>query len=122
MRNNHNEKLVEAFQKMSDEQKAEFYKPGSAQSYEEIQKRLESMFCPSTPAPEKKVVEGWVARDKDGMIFLHKIRPQRVLFAEGFPPEEDFYELPKDSFPSITWESEPRKARIEITLVDDDNP
>lgn len=61
MKANYNEKLVEAFQKMSDEQKAEFYKPADAQSYEELQKRLQSAFCSSTPAPEKTTIEGWVA-------------------------------------------------------------
>ncbi len=116
---NNLERIREKFETLTDEQKAEFYKPADAPSYEEVQKRLQTAFNTAVPAPEKAVIEGWVARDKDGMIFLHKIRPQRVLFAEGFSPEEDFYELPKDSFPSVTWESEPAKVRIEITQIDE---
>lgn len=63
--------------------------------------------------PEDEVtVEGWVARDCDGDLFIYRARPER---------EDDYWTasceasvLPKDKFPSVTWESEPLDVTITI--------
>ncbi len=73
-------------------------------------------------APEKTTIEGWVARDSDGSIEIHQKKPTKTKFYWESPKNRPIGEsmiLPKDSFPDISWnEDEPRKARIEITLID----
>lgn len=71
------------------------------------------------PTPKKVVIESWVVREKNGELVLNKIKPYKEDGVWITSPLSVFYELPKESFPSITWESEPRKARIEITLIDE---
>ncbi len=73
-------------------------------------------------APEKVVLEGWVCRDEDGTLnfFFHCDRPKKQGKDDYWSCTfGDCYTLPESDFPSITWESDPRKARIEITLIDE---
>lgn len=70
------------------------------------------------PEEKAEVIEGWVARDKDGRLMLHQVCPQRVLFVDGFPPEEGSIDLSKNLFPEITWESEPMRCKITITPME----
>lgn len=57
------------------------------------------------------VIQGWVARDCDGDVFLYQNEPDRNEIAwNGYM----MHSLPIDSFPDLTWESEPIKCEIII--------
>ncbi len=77
-------------------------------------------------APEKTVIEGWVARDKRwdkdnylSDLYLCPKIPIRDESLEEWVSCGDFMLLPHEFFPSITWESEPQCAKIEIILIDE---
>ncbi len=110
--------------KLTDEQKEELIKPGSALSYEEVQKRLQTAFDTAVSAPEKAVIEGWVARDKDvshgcDLHLFTKVKPERRELMSDWVGGLSRIVLDSSLFPSITWESEPQRVRIEITLIDE---
>lgn len=75
------------------------------------------------PAPEKAVIEGYVARDEDGVLLLHCTEPERCFDDDmnigewGNAINHKMY-LPQKHFPSLTWQSEPKRVKIEITLLD----
>lgn len=64
--------------------------------------------------PENTTIEGWVARDKDGLISLYEEEPWRS--EERWRTDGGVIPLVNYSFPSITWKSGPEKVKIEITL------
>ncbi len=78
--------------------------------------------------PEESVKEGWVARNANGKIlfFNGKEPPERPKY-ERHPKQwigckSPVYGIPivnQDSFPSVTWESEPKKVRITITPIEE---
>lgn len=73
---------------------------------------------------ETVVMEGWIARDEEenGRIYLFQDKPTRNTdLSYGFwdGNNDDFIELPTDSFPSVTWQSEPKKVRIVLTPIDE---
>lgn len=103
---------------LTDEQIKELMTPQPVKSYDEIQKRLQLAFDPCAPTPEKAVIEGYVARDSDIDLWLYKTKPYRDT-DDNMWISEAIIDLPSNLFPSITWQSEPRKARIEITLIDE---
>lgn len=58
---------------------------------------------------EETVISGWVARDKDDDVFLYQNQPDRNEIAwNGYM----MHSLPTDSFPDLTWESEPLPVEI----------
>lgn len=60
---------------------------------------------------EDTVIQGWVARDYDGDVFLYQNEPDRNEIAwNGYM----MHSLPIDSFPDLTWESEPEPVEIII--------
>ncbi len=80
----------------------------------------------SETAPEKEIVEGWVARDSQrasNTLHFHRNEVKRGKFywenKENRPIGESLI-LPESLFPSITWQSKPKRVRIEITLIDDE--
>ena len=57
------------------------------------------------------VIQGWVARDFDGDVFLYQNEPDRNEIAwNGYM----MHSLPVDSFPDLTWESDPIEVEIII--------
>ncbi len=69
------------------------------------------------PVPDTATIEGWVARDKGGGVYLHSIQPTRGInewHGDNLPRS-----LPLNSFPSVTWETGPKKVTIEITLSEE---
>ena len=69
------------------------------------------------PKGETVILEGWVARDKNGLVFIHShdpIRRKTVWLAKE--SESYDYLLPQGSFPSLTWEDEPKKVKIIVTM------
>lgn len=64
-----------------------------------------------TPKDADTVIQGWVARDKDGDVFLYQNEPDRNEIAwDGYMMRS----LPIDSFPDLTWESDPEPVEITI--------
>lgn len=60
----------------------------------------------------------WIARDKDGGIFLYGQKPERLgdQFRAPFDSSYCCVGL-SDDFPSLKWEDEPRECYIEITVL-----
>lgn len=65
---------------------------------------------------EEPLISGWVARDKGGFISLFSYRPDRVIHDDlgfwGHNDGSDEIDLPKSSFPDLTWESDPEPVEI----------
>ena len=63
-------------------------------------------------------MELWIARDKDGLLFLYEDCPRRE--AKMFITQrtlEDFFEVDAGEFPEVTWENSPKK--VELKLVEE---
>lgn len=66
---------------------------------------------------DEVTIDGWVARDMDGELYLFQSKPARDA---GFWCSGDgrllICDLEHDSepFPSVTWESEPKKVSVTI--------
>lgn len=63
------------------------------------------------------VISGWVARDKEGDIFMYEHQPKRIYDGEYSRWEEDVVctqPLPCELFPDLTWDSEPQEVEIII--------
>ncbi len=78
------------------------------------------------PEKETAVLEGWVARDEEGYINLFQGKPTRDMYdindmTYGFwdYSNERHIKLPTDSFPSVTWQSEPKKVRITLEAIEE---
>ena len=65
----------------------------------------------------------YIARDKDGRIFIYDMPPcERFEDSECFIPQDikpgyadrGYFQLPKESFPEVTWENSPVKIKIEL--------
>lgn len=61
-------------------------------------------------------MRGWIARDKDGRLFMGYEKPERLAdeytgMWVGYG--KDFMELPEEMFPCLKWEDEP----IEVELI-----
>lgn len=67
------------------------------------------------PHPEA-TISGWVARDGDGTLFFHQAKPVKGRYYWDTPdlPAGDSMILPRESFPSLTWQDEP--IEVEITI------
>lgn len=65
------------------------------------------------PHPEA-TISGWVARDKSGYLVLHYKKPHRTLGGDKWYSALSQKPLPKDHFPSLTWQDEP--IEVEITI------
>ncbi len=63
-------------------------------------------------------IHGWAARDKNGEIHVFEVEPRRSCMEESWW-DRDYVsvEIEKDSFPDITWESEPTEVELLIRRV-----
>lgn len=73
----------------------------------------------SSPKKETAVIEGWVARDQSGYLVLHYKKPHRTYGNTKWYSAQSQKSLPRDSFPSVTWQSEPKKVRITLEIIDE---
>ena len=62
-----------------------------------------------------KEIEEWVARDKDGMLYLYFAKP-RKNHSKWLPNIRfDFVELSRELFPEVKWsDKEPTKVKLII--------
>lgn len=63
-------------------------------------------------------MELWIARDKDGDLYLYTKKPEKYV-QEGFfggisGPDMDVCGIDRTSFPSVTWENSPQKVTVEL--------
>lgn len=58
-------------------------------------------------------MELWIARDKDGELYIY---PDKPYIAGGVfcNDSETFFKISGDAFPQVTWENSPQRVRIEI--------
>ncbi len=80
-------------------------------------------------APEKAVIEGWIAIDEafSGQAYLHIEKPhdESVEFCDTGEYEIEWksngkcYLLDRNLFPDMTPEDAPKRVKIEITLIDE---
>lgn len=74
------------------------------------------------PEKETAVLEGWVARDKNGIICLYNKHPERYnapINEWGTEYPLQYYQIPDDSFPYVTWLTEPKKVRITLEAIEE---
>lgn len=77
---------------------------------------------------EKEVIEGFIARNKDGELNFFELMPRRLKYWDRYLKNRDFWigggrKIDLSDYllcPNLTWDSEPHKARIEITLLDEE--
>lgn len=68
---------------------------------------------------ETAVLEGWVARDVDGALQLWESKPQRNnITNDEWGMANGIMLLPTSLFPSVTWQSEPKRVRITIEEIE----
>ena len=67
--------------------------------------------------PKEVTIEGYVARDKDGIIRLHYTEPSRQSDCYWQGDYKSSY-LPDSILPEVTWDSEPKKVKITIIPMD----
>ena len=62
-----------------------------------------------------KTLEAWVARDKDGMLYLYAAKPRKYQ-SKWLPNiRADFFEIDRELFPEVKWEDE-EPTEIEISI------
>ena len=71
------------------------------------------------PEKETAVLEGFVARDQSGYLVLHYKKPHRTYGNTKWYSAQSQKSLPRDSFPSVTWLSEPKRIRITVETIDE---
>lgn len=72
------------------------------------------------PEKETAVINGFIARDIDGELYLYKTKPTRVYDGPFSEFDGDvIIKIINDLFPSVTWESGPKKVRIRIEEIDE---
>ena len=56
----------------------------------------------------------WIARDKDGMLYLYENEPKLAYSnAHYFDVDNgEYYELPIGLFPEVTFENSPKKVEL----------
>lgn len=70
------------------------------------------------PEKETAMLEGYVARDKCGNIFLYPTKPFRGK-EEWQENYQEYFSLSADSFPFVTWLTEPKKVRITLEAIEE---
>ena len=57
----------------------------------------------------------WIARDKDGKLYVYNIKPKRYkeVFFVDFINDKDCFNINSEEFPEVTWENSP----FEITSL-----
>lgn len=71
------------------------------------------------PEKETAVLEGWAVRDKCGSLWLYDTRPSREYNYWAVTIDTDGIALPPALLPSVTWQSEPKRARITIEEIEE---
>lgn len=57
-------------------------------------------------------MELWIARDKNGELYLHMDKPE--IIENCFFSNYQAYRINGELFPQVTWENSPQRVRIEL--------
>ncbi len=61
-----------------------------------------------------KALEAWVARDKDGMLYLYLAKPQKMSDS-WYADKVGYVKLDDNLFPEVQWsDEEPKEIRLSI--------
>ena len=61
-----------------------------------------------------KTLKAWVARDKDGMIYLYTAKPQKMSDS-WYAQEVGYVKLDDSLFPEVQWsDEEPKEIKLSI--------
>lgn len=67
-------------------------------------------------------MELWIARDKNGGLFMYVSNPTCDEETKTFWTEnEEFFRLSKNFFPEVTFENSPQKVKIELIKNSDES-
>ena len=58
------------------------------------------------------VIQGWVARDEDGHLFMYCTKPERDEALQVWMGRYADFDLRNALFPDLTWDSEPEEVEI----------
>ena len=62
----------------------------------------------------KKTIEAWVARDKDGMLYLYTAKPQKMSDS-WYADKVGYVKLDDSFFSEVQWsDGEPKEIRLSI--------
>ena len=62
----------------------------------------------------KKTIEAWVARDKDGMLYLYTAKPQKMSDS-WYAEKVGYVKLDDSLFPEVQWsDEEPKGIKLSI--------
>ena len=61
----------------------------------------------------------WIARDEDGRLYLHSIKPYLIrkplsLITYWNNEDENWMQLREDSFPEVTFENSPMEVELKL--------
>lgn len=61
----------------------------------------------------------WIARDKDGMLYLYENKPKIAYSNANYFDDDNgvCYNLPIGLFPEVTFENSPQEVEVELKLV-----
>lgn len=65
---------------------------------------------------KEMTINGWIVRDADGSLWICNSKPERVKKAVNWKCYNEMIALFEELFPDITWESEPKEAKITIKI------
>jgi len=54
----------------------------------------------------------WIARDRDGELYLYNEEPERKELSGEFLPPKGVMLIDKNSHPEITWENSPQQIEV----------
>ena len=63
---------------------------------------------------EEVTIDGWVARDKSGDLFIYARKPERDFIKSYWEGETSDITPDNGLFPDITWESDPLEVTVTI--------
>ena len=64
-----------------------------------------------------KALEAWVAREKDGMLYLYAAKPRKYQ-SKWLPNiRADYFEIDRELFPEVKWEDE-EPTELTFTVKD----
>ena len=63
---------------------------------------------------QNSALKAWVARDKDGMLYLYTAKPKKRSY-NWYAPKVGYVKLDDSLFPEVKWsDEEPKEIRLSI--------
>ena len=68
------------------------------------------------------ISEGYIARDKNGDLYLYSDKPERSDYRHNVWISKygvNYYAVNNNSFPEVQWETEPKKVQVIIKDINE---